>query len=165
MKTLVWTLVGALGFVLFVHAGDEGLTAEELARHLHVSYWVTKVDLHGKVWNIEVVHVKDGQVQSGLLFNEAHPTDREFERIVVLADQTPLGTKISIQPGSSAKVSGSRTQATETVFLSNTVGIADKVTEGDYFLGGSSADFALQSGPIKIQEVKDGLVLRLHPKD
>ena len=44
-------------------------------------------------------------------------------------------------------------------------GLPETVSEGDYLLGGdSSVESGTPSVPIKIPEVKDGLVLMLHPK-
>ena len=166
MKMPVCLLALVLGTVATARAADDDgpLKAEELARHLHVYSWVTKIDLGGQRLKIEVVHVKDGKVQGTLLFNDAVPTNRAFERIVILADQTPNGTKVSIQPGASAKVVMGRNQPSETVPLTAVRGIAEQVTVGDYFLGGDgSKDMDRPSGPLDIAEVKDGLVLRLHP--
>ena len=127
---------------------------------------MTKIDLHGQSLQIDVVHVKNGKVQSTLLSNDAFPTDRPFERIVILADQTTLGTKVSIQPGASAEISMSREENPETVPMTMCTGIMDQVTAGDYFLAGAdNQELFNASGPIKIADVKDGLVLRLHKKE
>ena len=77
------------------------LTATELARQLHVYSWITKVNLERHEAEVSVLHVVDGRIKTVVLTSGVYPTDREFERIVVLANQTPAGTKVSIQPGSS----------------------------------------------------------------
>ena len=166
MKILAGWFALTLGAVTLAQAADDGpLKATELAMHLHIFSWVTKVDLQGSRWKIEVVHVKDGKIQSTLLFNDAFPTDRPFERIVILADQTPNGTKVSIQPGASAKVVMGRDQPSETVPLTTVLGLEDQIGEGDYFLGGDGGKEVNQvSGPLDLADVKDGLVLRLHKR-
>ncbi len=146
--------------------GDDGpLTATELARQLHVYSWVSKIDLQGHEIVVTLLHVVDGKIKSSLLTNGAYPTDRKYERIVVLANQTSTGTKVSIQPGSSGAICISLEAQTDAVPLTLTNGLPDIITEGDYLLGG---DFSVEKmnthSAIKIEDVKDGLVLSLHRK-
>ncbi len=141
------------------------LTATELARQLHVYSWITKVNLERHEAEVSVLYVVDGRIKTVVLTSGVYPTDREFERIVVLANQTPAGTKVSIQPGSSGAMSMGCEARTETIPLSLTTGLPDSITEGDYLLGGDSSVEKLNTqGAIKIEDIKEGMVLRLHKK-
>ena len=165
MKTLFLLLVLLNGAISQCYSGDDSLTATELARHLHVFAWITKIDLHEHEFEIVVVHVKGGKVQNTLLKNSAFPTDRPYERIAILGHQTPAGTKISIQPGASGAVAMSLEASNDLVPLTLCIGLPETVSEGDYLLGGDSfVESGKPSAPIKIQDVQDGLVLMLHPK-
>ena len=166
MKTLL-VLAVLIFFGATWHGGaEEPLTATELARHLHVFAWITKINLQGHPFTVEVVHVVDGKIKSTLLANGAFPTDRPFERIVVLANQTAQGTKVSIQPGASGAIAMGLTEPSETIPLAHTLGLPETASEGDYLLG--EGEVWMNPSPrekhVQIKEIKEGLVLRLHPK-
>lgn len=146
--------------------GDNGpLTATELARQIHVYSWVSKMDLQGHETAVTLLHVVDEKIKSTLLTNGAFPTDRKFERIVVLANQTSTGTKASIQPGSSGATCMSLEAQTDTVPLSLINGLPEIITEGDYLLGGDASVEKLNThSAVKIDDIKDGLVLSVHRK-
>lgn len=56
-------------------------------------------------------------------------------------------------------------ERTETIPLTFTTGLPDTITEGDYLLGGDSSVEKLETqGAIKFEDIKEGMILRLHKK-
>jgi hypothetical protein len=160
MKQLLIIVALLCTFTFRSHAGDDPLTAGELARHLGIKSWVSKAHLQGADYNLEVIHVRDGKVVRSVTSAAVFATDREFTRFAILASQAAKGTKLSIQPEVGAKMT---TEGEATISLRVILPLPRIIALGDYVLGGDVPDERLgpNQPPLLIEEIKDGLLLRV----
>jgi len=160
MKYIVLTLLLSISIVSPCRSADDPLTAPELAHHLGISSWVSKFRLQGSDFEVQILHVKNGKVVGTLVGSSAISTDREFTRIAIEASQSPSGTKLSIQTASGP---WSMRQHTATIPLDMIVPLPQSLAVGDYVLGGDiPADkFGQGKPPVKIEDIKDGILLRV----
>ncbi len=162
MKRIIFVLFLSLAWTLPLQSSDDTLTAEELAQHLEVSSWVSKMHLQEDTLILQVFHVVNGKVaETPLLGTAAYPTDREFTKVAILASQRQGKTHLSIKPAAGPAVSAEAT----TIPLPATIPLPTVITVGDYILGGDlPLDGVTQINPAKIRDVKDGLLLRVTKK-
>ena len=144
-----------------LHAVDDPpLTAGELAHHLGIKSWTSKAHLQGADYNLEVIHVKNGKAVRNILSGSVFATDREFTRIAILASQTPKGTKLSIYPETGAKMT---VEGAATISLQAIPPLPRIIAPGEYVLGGDILEgrLAADQSPLRIEDIKDGLLLRV----
>jgi hypothetical protein len=147
-------------FTFRSHAGDDPLTAGELAHHLGIKSWVSKAHLQGADYDLEVIHVQNGKAVRSVLRAAVFATDREFTRIAILASQTAKGTKLSIQPEVGAKMT---VDGEATIPFRSIPPLPRIIAPGDYVLGGDIPEGRLgpNQPPLRIEDIKDGLLLRV----
>lgn len=162
MKQLLIIVALLCTFTFRSHAGDDPLTAGELAHHLGIKSWVSKAHLQGADYNLEVVHVQNGKVVRSVTSAAVFATDREFTRVAILASQSPKGMKLSIQPEAGAKMT-TATEGEATISLRVTLPLPRIIAPGEYVLGGDIPDERLgpNQPPLRIEDIKDGLLLRV----
>lgn len=160
MKHIVFALATMSVLVLPSHGSEETLSAQELAHHIGVSSWVSKMRLQGADFVLQVLHVVNGKVVGNLIGSPAFSTNREFTRVAILAGQTPTGTQLSIQVPSAPAV---KRQMTHHLPLEATVPLPPTIAEGDYVLGGDLRVEAInQERPVPtIEDVREGILLRV----
>ena len=62
MKRLVYLVLLSFAWTLPLHGNDDAMTAEELAQHLEVSSWVSKMHLQEQTLILQVFRVVNGKV-------------------------------------------------------------------------------------------------------
>jgi hypothetical protein len=81
-------------------AGDP-INVDDLAAHLGIVGWSTKVDLPAGRFLVAVMHLVDGKIKDTALGGVSGlATDADGQRLAVIANEDPLGMKITIQIGS-----------------------------------------------------------------
>ena len=144
----------------FSHAGDDTLTAAELAHHLGIKSWVSKAHLQGADFDLQVIHVRNGKAIGSILGGIAATTDREFTRVAIQASQTVKGTKLSIETQSGP---WAIYDYDASIPLGTIVPLPTVLEPGDYVLGGDIPTKRLGSGqsPLQIKDINNGLLLRV----
>lgn len=165
-KTLFICLM-SLTILLPAYGNDEGTSdydpsAKELAHHLGVSSWVTKIKLEGSIHILEIFYVKSGELGKSALSCPLDPTDREYTRFAIhYSSETLKDPYLSIKTPSIGIRGGNE--------ITDLVGICrlpTPILPGDYVLGGDleNGAFAKGIGKQTIKDIKSGLLLRIIKK-
>jgi hypothetical protein len=132
MKQLTIVLLLAT-FACGSGASDDMLAASELAHHLGIKFWVSKVRLQGADYDLEVIHVQNGKEVRSVLSGSVFATDREFTRIAIHASQTPHGMRFSMQTETGPKVAS---EGKAPIPLGAILPLPAAFAQGDYILRG-----------------------------
>ena len=162
MKLSVGIFLLAISAVLPSTIAGESLTADDLARHLHISAWESTVDPASGTFIAAVLHVVHGKVAETLTGGLQGPKDDPHgQRLVVMASLTPLGTKVTLVIGGSSCYSADDPKAAKIEILGQ-MGLPANLKEGDHCLGGK---YRMKNGAMmvedKIESLEDGLLLRI----
>jgi hypothetical protein len=163
MKYLVVSFALLSILPIVSHSSEDSLTAVELAHHLGVASWVSSLRLQGTDVELKVLHVKNGRVVGAILVGSAVSTDRERTRVAIEASRTALGTKFSLEtPGGPwLGVENAASIPLETILP-----LPALLMPGDYILGGDIDPDRVGEGktPVEIDDIKDGMLLRISKK-
>ena len=160
MKRPILIIALLCSTTFLTHGDDDTLTAVELAHHLGIKSWVSKMHLQGADYDLQVIHVRNGKVVGSVLSGTAAATDREFTRVAIQASQTQNGTKLSIETQSGP---WAIREHDASISLETIVPLPTVLEPGDYVLGGDIPYERIGSGqaPLRIEDIKDGLLLRV----
>ena len=141
---------------------EELIAPDELAHHLGISIWASKLRLQDSDCELEIFHVKNGKIVKSVLGGLASATDREFTRVAIQTSRTPTGIKVSMQVAAAAKVAGEYPSAVPLTFVAR---LPKLLTAGDFVLGGDldskNAGQGISINPFKITDINDGFLLRV----
>lgn len=137
------------------------ITAEDLAAHLRVKAWATRVDLPPGTFSAAVMHVVDGRVINAVTEFRGTLGEPTGQHLAILLNEHPSGIQVTVKIG--ASYGGNRDSEQRPVILIDTrIGLPSNVREGDYVLGG---EYVRRTEPRvdarNLADVKNGLVLRI----
>lgn len=158
MKRILLILAAMSSLVSSSRGEDDSLLAQELAFHMGVSSWVSKVKSEGRDLTLQIFRVVDGKEGDPILGCALFPLlDREYCRIAILASQAPRGTRFSIQvmDGLATKYDA------DYIPLEVITRLPPTISEGDYILGWDIASEAIRDGERNIGSLKTGILLRV----
>lgn len=166
MKLAILSLALLLSLQSLTPAAEDTLNATELAYHLGIRSWVSKAQLQGADYDLQVIRIKDGKEGSVIVAGTMHATDREFTRLAIVASLTSNVLTVSLQPEAGAKYS---TDGLALLPLRVSVPLPSVIVPGDYVLGGDIPSDRLKSDDekpiqLRIHDVNEGLLLRVTKK-
>ena len=159
MKYLLTSLIIGLCCPTVLRSQDTNLSAYDLARGLGISTWVSNLKLSGKDVLIEILKVRDGNIQNVVAALPVYSTDREFTHVVITARED--GRKMYLSATAEASVLARTT--TDKISFGCTMVLPPIVGFGDYVLGGSLKESAGYQAfdDLSTADLSEGLVLRV----
>ena len=160
MKLILLALIALSAASPAADTWEELVAPDELAHHLGISIWASKLRLQEADFTLEVFHIRNGEIVKSVLGGNAYPTDREFTRVAIQTNRTPTGMKLSMQVAATAKVTQ---EYGSSVPLTIVARLPKLLTAGDYVLGGDINTENAGQGftAFKISDIKDGFLLRV----
>jgi len=155
MKSLVASALLILLLASPAMAQERAVTAEELAFHLGIQSWASRIRLAGNHATLTLHRVRQGRVAGQVGHANLFPTNREAARFSILASRSGARMQITImsESGPSHRFLLSPPVASEKAFA-----LPSPVQPGDYLLAGVLADPTAGSA---IENIKEGLLLRI----
>ena len=163
MNKLALTLFFAIALSWELSLAAESPTVSDLARHLQIRSWSTKVDVPAGTFGAAVLQVRDGKVINTAVGGIKGPCDdSDGQRLVIFADTLAKGTTVTLILGASS-ITNRDAAIKPQIDLTGAIGLPSSVTVGTYVLGGQ---FRTEGGSIVAsrdpEDLVSGLVLRIY---
>lgn len=141
----------------------EPLTAAELATHLGVFHWKSKLDLPPGSFAASIAEISDGKVVDTHVISLIEMTEaQEGQKVLVMASNDERESIITLAVGDSL----TQLKCFRRKPFRGSYSLPDKITTGEFILGG---DYITRNGQIvptgKIADMKTGLLLRIVPNN